>query len=58
VIGGAVYPGTTPTSNWAWVLLAVWFFGLPLVMLCAAAYVKLSGKELRGQSQPEHEAEN
>jgi hypothetical protein len=41
VIGGAVYPGMTPTTNWAWVLLAVWFFGVPLVMLGVAAYTKL-----------------
>jgi hypothetical protein len=41
MLGGAVYPGTTPTSNWAWVLLAAWFIGLPFAVAATAVYHKL-----------------
>jgi hypothetical protein len=41
----AVYPGDRATSSWAWLVVALWFGGLPVVLLTLAGVYKLLGKD-------------
>jgi len=55
VLANAVFPGHRATSNWAWVLLCIWFFALPLVMLAFGLYSHLTGKPVPGLASDEEE---
>jgi hypothetical protein len=54
LVANAVFPGNRAATNWAWALLCIWFFGVPLVVGAFALYTKLSGKAppgLRGEEE-------
>jgi hypothetical protein len=51
VISSVVYPGSQPTTAWAWVVIGLWFGALPLVMLTIAAVYRITGKEAEQDEQ-------
>ena len=55
VLGNVVFPGHHATSKWAWVLLCIWFFAIPLTILGFAAYSRLSGKPVPGLANEDEE---
>jgi hypothetical protein len=55
VLASVVFPGQRATSDWAWVLLCVSFFALPLVMLAFGLHSHLTGKPVPGLASEEEE---
>jgi hypothetical protein len=55
VLANVVFPGHHPTTNWAWVLICIWFFGVPLAVGAFGLYSKLTGKAPPGLRSDEEE---
>jgi hypothetical protein len=47
----AVFPGAQPTSPWAWVLIGLWFGGIPAVLLSIAACSRVTGRQTESDEQ-------